>query len=44
MNMNFPSRWLKFWVSIPTTELRDVFRNWIRGLEQVIDTHGEYIS
>jgi hypothetical protein len=30
--------------AIPTTELRDVFRNWIRRLEQVIDTNGEYVS
>jgi hypothetical protein len=30
--------------AIPTTELRDVFRNWIRPLEQVIDTNGEYVS
>jgi hypothetical protein len=30
--------------AIPTTELRDVFRNWIQRLEQVINTHGEYVS
>jgi hypothetical protein len=30
--------------AIPTTELRNVFRNCIRRLEQVIDTHGEYGS
>jgi hypothetical protein len=30
--------------AIPTTELRDVFRNWIRRLEQVLDIHGESVS
>jgi hypothetical protein len=30
--------------AIPTTELRDMFHNWIRRLEQVIYTHSEYAS
>jgi hypothetical protein len=30
--------------ALPTTELRDVFRNWIRRLEQGIDTNSEYLS
>jgi hypothetical protein len=30
--------------AIPTTELRDVFRNWIRRLEHVIDVHAESLS
>jgi histone-lysine N-methyltransferase SETMAR len=30
--------------SIPTSEFQDVFRNWIKRLEGVIETHGECIS
>jgi hypothetical protein len=30
--------------AFPTAELRDVSRNWIPRLEQVIDTHGEHVS
>jgi hypothetical protein len=30
--------------SISTFELQDVFRNWIKRLEGVIETHGQYIS
>jgi hypothetical protein len=30
--------------SISPSELQDVFRNWIKRIEGVTETHGEYIS
>jgi hypothetical protein len=30
--------------SILTSELQDVFRNWMNRLEGIIETHGEYVS
>jgi hypothetical protein len=30
--------------SISTSKLQDVFHNWIKKLEGVIETHGEYAS
>jgi hypothetical protein len=30
--------------SISTFELQEVFRNWMKRLESVIEAHGEYVS
>jgi hypothetical protein len=29
---------------IPTSELQDVFRNWMKRLERVIEANDEYLS
>jgi hypothetical protein len=30
--------------SISTSELQDLFRNWMERLQDIVETYGEYVS